>query len=124
MPRLFPFAACRPALQKVPISEEMAEELTPQKETTTENDGGVRRRSSDGFDGRGGETKGLSTEDERVDVLRELAKACKHQGNFHLACKKYTQVKIATVGGLFSFGVKHISVFTAWSLRACGAAVA
>ncbi|CAN0550224.1 unnamed protein product, partial [Ectocarpus sp. 12 AP-2014] len=53
---------------KVPISEGMAEELTPKKD--------------------GGESGNSGT---REDVLRELAKACKRQGNFHLACKKYTQ---------------------------------
>merc|ERR1712057_145104 len=28
---------------------------------------------------------------KRTDVLLKLADVCKRQGNFHLACKKYTQ---------------------------------
>lgn len=63
----------------------MAEELTPKK------DGGESGNSG-GESGRMGESKGGMAEGTREDVLRELAKACKRQGNFHLACKKYTQV--------------------------------
>ncbi len=29
---------------------------------------------------------------ERQALLRRIAKVAKHQGQFHLACKKYTQV--------------------------------
>lgn len=76
----------------------MAEELTPRKEEGNDKDsnrtGGEgtrgRRRSSSSAD----EAKddAFAREGVREDVLRELAKACKRQGNFHLACKKYTQV--------------------------------
>lgn len=38
----------------------------------------------------------LSSE-ERLEVLRQLAKACKAQGAFQLACKKYTQVHLYLV---------------------------
>ena len=51
------------------ITEEMAEGLTPPK---TE-DGGARGK------------------EERIATIQKLAKVCKKQGEFHLACKKYTQ---------------------------------
>lgn len=54
---------------KVKISDEMAEGLTPPKE-------------------EGGSEVG----EDRNEVLRSLARACKKQGSFQLACKKYTQV--------------------------------
>lgn len=67
----------------------MAEELTPSKGNDAEKDAGVSKHMS----GRG-ESKGSGggAEEGREEILRELAKACKRQGNFHLACKKYTQV--------------------------------
>ena len=34
---------------------------------------------------------------EREAVLKRIAKLAKHQGSFHLACKKYTQVLIAVI---------------------------
>jgi hypothetical protein len=36
--------------------------------------------------------KGLLSAAARETLLRRIAKTAKHQGNFHLACKKYTQV--------------------------------
>lgn len=66
----------------------MAEELTPQKE-----DGNDKESNRPGGEAkRGGRRSSAIAEGAREDVLRELAKACKRQGNFHLACKKYTQV--------------------------------
>lgn len=71
----------------------MAEELTPPKASSAESETG-----GSGGVGLGGESKAggrrgsASAEGVREEVLRELAKACKRQGNFHLACKKYTQV--------------------------------
>ena len=50
---------------KVVLSEEMAEKLTPDKDSV------------------GGE--------QRLTQLRKIAKLCKEQGNFQVACKKYTQ---------------------------------
>mmetsp|Transcript_19068 Transcript_19068/g.64920 ORF Transcript_19068/g.64920 Transcript_19068/m.64920 type:complete len:1396 (+) Transcript_19068:174-4361(+) len=47
------------------ITEEMAEQMTP--------------------------PKGEVSEEERQVQLRRIAKCCKRQGSFHLACKKYTQ---------------------------------
>lgn len=74
-----------PTAVQVPISEEMAEELTPPKA-----EGGKQ-----GGSGGMGESKGTEVaEGSREKMLAELAKACKRQGNFHLACKKYTQVKL------------------------------
>lgn len=66
----------------------MAEELSPQKEDGNGKEGG--RNGGEGK--KGGRRSSSSEEGGREDVLRELAKACKRQGNFHLACKKYTQV--------------------------------
>jgi len=50
------------------ISEEMAEAMTPPKKEGDEGEGSLRSQ-----------------------LLFKLAKCCKRQGNFHLACKKYTQ---------------------------------
>ncbi|WIA30074.1 hypothetical protein OEZ86_000169 [Tetradesmus obliquus] len=50
---------------EVPLSEELAEALTPEK--TPDN------------------------ADSRSSVLMRIAQAAKHQGLYHLACKKYTQ---------------------------------
>ena len=33
---------------------------------------------------------------EREGMLKRIAKLAKHQGSFHLACKKYTQVCLVT----------------------------
>jgi hypothetical protein len=38
------------------------------------------------------EKVGLSQADA-LHILKQLAKACKQQGAYHLACKKYTQVR-------------------------------
>lgn len=76
----------------------MAEELTPPKGDDADhpaNGGGsmTSGRGSEGKEGRrqSGEIRGDTATEGREEVLRELAKACKRQGNFHLACKKYTQ---------------------------------
>jgi hypothetical protein len=36
---------------------------------------------------------GFSPE-ERQEILRQLAKACKQQGSYHLGCKMYTQASV------------------------------
>lgn len=46
----------------------MADKLTPDKEEGNEQ-----------------------AEQKRLEIIRQLAKMAKKQGNFHLACKKYTQ---------------------------------
>ena len=51
----------------VTLTEEMAEAMTPPK-------------GAEGI-----------TEETRRDILLRVAKACKNQGSYHLACKKYTQ---------------------------------
>ncbi|CAM9626988.1 unnamed protein product [Hapterophycus canaliculatus] len=68
----------------------MAEELTPQREAreSSSKGEGTSSRTGESEPGGGG---GGAAENTREDVLRELARACKRQGNFHLACKKYTQ---------------------------------
>ena len=72
----------------------MAEMLSPPKENASEGGrGGGGGGGAVGLAG-GGESKYAKAEDGREDILRELAKACKRQGNFHLACKKYTQVRM------------------------------
>lgn len=78
--------------KQVLISEEMAEELTPAKAGTSESNSGVGLGNNSRLSS--GESKGGAVEEDREGVLSELAKACKRQGNFHLACKKYTQVRI------------------------------
>lgn len=52
----------------IPITEEVAEALCPEQPA-----------------GQGG------SDEARVALLLKVAKACKRQGNYHLACKKYTQ---------------------------------
>ena len=52
---------------RVKINEEMAEGLTPPK------------------------TDDPKEKEARLETIRKLAKACKKQGEHHLACKKYTQ---------------------------------
>lgn len=87
----------------MPISEEMAEELTPPKEagsgSETGGSGGVGLGGGESKAG-GNRSKAATAEGAREEVLRELAKACKRQGNFHLACKKYTQVGLMFLMGL------------------------
>ena len=66
----------------------MAEGLTPPKPSEQQGGAGSvmgpRSGSSNPFDNdRSGE--------DRNEVLQALAKACKKQGSFQLACKKYTQ---------------------------------
>ncbi|CAM9286859.1 unnamed protein product [Discosporangium mesarthrocarpum] len=74
---------------KVTITEDMAEQLTPPKDVWEEGAGGTsnKRRNSANYDSKSTNSGG----EGREDVLVELAKACKRQSNFHLACKKYTQ---------------------------------
>ena len=79
---------------QVLITEEMAEKFTPAAKGGAKSSTG-RGESSDGRlpSSDVGESKSVDIErDSREDVLEELAKACKRQGNFQLACKKYTQV--------------------------------
>ncbi|CAM9699790.1 unnamed protein product, partial [Choristocarpus tenellus] len=79
---------------KVTISEDMAEELSPPKDGEGVGSSGSARAVREGKRESKGIAKGGGGGGEgREQVLRELAKACKHQGNFHLACKKYTQVE-------------------------------
>jgi len=72
--RLFAVAGeCAKALDlcmmhSIPLSEDMAERLCPEL----------------------GE-RGAETEELRNSLLLKVARCCKRQGNFHLACKKYTQ---------------------------------
>lgn len=71
----------------------MAEELTPPKEGSGSETSGSRGVALAGGESKeGSRNNTASAEGGREGVLRELAKACKRQGNFHLACKKYTQV--------------------------------
>ncbi|CAK4724875.1 unnamed protein product [Aphanomyces euteiches] len=58
------------AINKVKITEEMAEKLTPPKPADESDKVAMKRRT---------------------DLMMKLAKCCKHQGSFHLATKKYTQ---------------------------------
>jgi len=62
---------------KVKITEEMAEGLTPPKEPATDSRG----------------EGGVGNGDYRNEVLRSLARACKKQGSYQLACKKFTQAQ-------------------------------
>merc|ERR1719453_1511784 len=55
-------------LHNIAITEEMAERLCPELGT-----------------------KGAEDEETRNSLLAKIAKCCKRQGNYHLACKKYTQ---------------------------------
>ena len=55
-------------MHSIHLSEEMAERLCPEV----------------------GE-RGVNTEEARQHLLLKVAKCCKRQGNYHLACKKYTQ---------------------------------
>ena len=51
--------------ENVVLTEEMAEALTPAKDE--------------------------HNAEHRAVILQQIAKLCKHQGSYHLACKKYTQ---------------------------------
>ena len=53
--------------QHVEVTEDLAEKLTPTKEEL------------------GGDTM------ERVKILEAIAEVCMHQGQYHLATKKFTQ---------------------------------
>mmetsp|Transcript_83931 Transcript_83931/g.237404 ORF Transcript_83931/g.237404 Transcript_83931/m.237404 type:complete len:1469 (+) Transcript_83931:229-4635(+) len=61
---------------KVKLTDEMVEGLTPPKETPPEGTSAA---------------DAAAMEEERLETLRALAKACKKQGAFQLACKKFTQ---------------------------------
>jgi len=71
---------------KVKITDEMAEGMTPPKN--------AKAPSGQAASLHLGESKSDMDEvpgDFRVEVLRALARACKKQGSFQLACKKFTQ---------------------------------
>lgn len=72
VPRLYPSSPpiARCAEHKVTITEAMAEAMTPPR--VDDEDAAARAA--------------------RTELLMKLAKACKKQGSFHLATKKYTQV--------------------------------
>ena len=38
--------------------------------------------------------KNVDDDPQKISILRQIAKVCKRQGSYHLATKKYTQVKI------------------------------
>ncbi len=65
---------------KVKLSDDMAEKMTPPKANDDESSA------------------------RRLELLRSLAQCCLEQGSFHLACKKFTQVLIATATNLFAVG--------------------
>lgn len=64
--------------QTVEINEDLAEKLTPSKDDA-----------------------GIDTM-ERVKILEAIAEVCMHQGEYHLATKKFTQagnkIKVGTLG--------------------------
>ena len=62
---------CRKQLSRCVLVQAMAESLTPKQ----------------GVDAK-----------EREGMLKRIAKLAKHQGSFHLACKKYTQVRYSMSG--------------------------
>jgi len=77
---------------KVKLTEELAKSLTPPKE-------------------------GLATE-ERQEVLRSLARACKKQGSFQLAAKKFTEAgdRVKAMKALLKSGdTKNIVYYTTMS---------
>jgi intraflagellar transport protein 140 len=89
---------------QVTITEDMADGLTPPKPAaaTPVADSGIEGEGKDGgeskFGGGGGAGRGgsaaaaaLAAEEDRLDTIRSLARACKKQGSFTLACKKFTQ---------------------------------
>jgi intraflagellar transport protein 140 len=61
------------ATHKVKVTDEMAERMTPPKVDDADVDGNARRN----------------------DLLCKLANLCKKQGSYHLATKKFTQVRSA-----------------------------
>lgn len=73
----------------VAISEEMAEAMTPDKASYSASD--------------------------RASLLRRIAQACKRQGSYHLACKKYTQAgdKLRAIKALIKSGDTEKIVFFA-----------
>ena len=75
---------------RVRISDEMAEELTPPKdEAGPPADAALAAAARQGESKDGGGGGGGAT--DRNEVLGALARACKKQGSFTLACKKFTQ---------------------------------
>jgi len=84
-------------VHNVPISEELAERLCPE------------------LGQRGAETEGA-----RQALLLQIAKCCKRQGNYHLACKKYTQAgdKVKGMRCLLKSGDTDKIVFFAGVSRA------
>eukprot|EP00192_Tetraselmis_astigmatica_P000931 CAMPEP_0117694304 /NCGR_PEP_ID=MMETSP0804-20121206/27375_1 /TAXON_ID=1074897 /ORGANISM="Tetraselmis astigmatica, Strain CCMP880" /LENGTH=1395 /DNA_ID=CAMNT_0005507981 /DNA_START=130 /DNA_END=4318 /DNA_ORIENTATION=+ len=71
----------------IPVSEEMAEAMTPEKTATNA--------------------------DERAKLLLRIARCAKNQGQYHLACKKYTQAgdKIKAMKALLKSGDTEKIVF-------------
>jgi intraflagellar transport protein 140 len=78
----------------VHITDEMAEQMTPEKQEGDENS--------------------LANQ-QRIEVLRAIAKMCKRQGSFHLATKKYTQagLKVKAMKCLIKSGDTEKIVFFA-----------
>ena len=84
--------ALRLALEHdVKLTEEMAEAMTPPK-------------GAEGI-----------TEEARREILLRVAKACKNQGSYHLACKKYTQAgdRVRAMRALLKSGDTEKIVFFA-----------
>eukprot|EP00743_Colponemidia_sp_Colp-15_P005070 GILK01005459.1.p1 GENE.GILK01005459.1~~GILK01005459.1.p1 ORF type:complete len:1424 (+),score=370.05 GILK01005459.1:129-4400(+) len=81
----------------VTVTEELAEKMTPE-----------RRKDDDGTEDR-----------ERLSLLRLLAKICKKQGSYQLACKKYTQAgdKLKAVKALLKSGDTERIIFFANTAR-------
>lgn len=80
----------------VPLTEDIAESLTPDK--TPDN------------------------ADERAAVCSRIAQAAKHQGQYHLACKKYTQAgdRLKAMKALVKSGDTEKIVFFAGKRRRAG----
>ena len=69
--------------RNVTITTELADDLTPPKQQQKADE----EKTSD----EPRRKKEILTASERTRILEELAKACKKQGAFQLACKKYTE---------------------------------
>eukprot|EP00931_Biecheleriopsis_adriatica_P116716 TRINITY_DN92326_c0_g1_i1.p1 TRINITY_DN92326_c0_g1~~TRINITY_DN92326_c0_g1_i1.p1 ORF type:complete len:1461 (-),score=378.40 TRINITY_DN92326_c0_g1_i1:60-4403(-) len=77
----------------VQITEEMAERMTPDKNSMEQA--------------------------QRADILQEIAKLCKKQGSFQLACKKFTQAgdKLKAMKSLLKSGDTEKIIFFAGTAR-------
>jgi hypothetical protein len=86
-----------PSQHDVPLSDDLAESLTPSKDVASLT-AGTNAGASGGGDGggafgqAGAEIGGASALAERQGILLRIAKAAKRQGLYHLATKKFTQV--------------------------------